>query len=115
MAWNNRGSALRELSRPEEALVSFDRAVALAPNDAAALFNRATLQWTSFERYEPALRDLEKVVALDPDYPYARGNLLHLRMYGGDWRDFEKQKTLIDQGVRAGKRVVEPFVYRGDL
>jgi len=111
-AWNNRGSALRELGRPGEALASFDRALALAPGDAAALFHRATLQWTAFERYEPALRDLEKVIALDADYPYARGNLLHLRMYGGDWRDFEEQKALIDQGVRAGKRIVEPFVYQ---
>ena len=111
-AWNNRGSVLRELGRPEEALAGFDRALTLAPHDAAALFNRATLQWTSFERREAALRDLETVIALDPDHPYARGNLLHLRMYGADWRDFEMQKALIDQGVRAGKEIVEPFIYQ---
>ena len=111
-AWNNRGSALRELGRPQEALASFDRALALIPGDAAALFNRATLQWTAFERHEAALHDLENVIARNPEYPYARGNLLHLRMYGGDWRDFEEQKFLIDQGVRAGQRIVEPFVYQ---
>jgi len=111
-AWNNRGMVLRELGRPAEALASFDRALALKPEDAAALFHRGTLQWTEFGRYEPALRDLEDVIRIAPDYDYARGNLLHLKMYGGDWRGFDTEKALIDQGVRAGKRIVEPFVYQ---
>src|ERR1700733_3836949 len=111
-AWNNRGMVLRELGRPAEALVSFDRALALKPDDAAALFNRGTLQWTEYGRYEQALRDLEDVVRIAPDYDYAPGNLLHLKMYGGDWRGFEFDKALIDRGVRAGQKIVEPFVYQ---
>ena len=111
-AWNNRGMVLRELGRPAEALVSFDRALALKPDDAAALFNRGTLQWTEYGRYEQALRDLEGVVRIAPDYDYAPGNLLHLKMYGGDWRGFEFDKALIDRGVRAGQKIVEPFVYQ---
>jgi predicted O-linked N-acetylglucosamine transferase (SPINDLY family) len=111
-AWNNRGMVLRELSRPAEALASFDRALALKPDDAAALFHRGTLQWTEYGRYQPALRDLEDVVRIAPDYDYAPGNLLHLKMYGGDWRGFEFDKALIDRGVRAGQKIVEPFVYQ---
>jgi predicted O-linked N-acetylglucosamine transferase (SPINDLY family) len=111
-AWNNRGMVLRELGRPAEALASFDRALTLKPQDTAALFNRGTLQWTDYGLYEPALRDLEEAVRIAPDYDYARGNLLHLKMYGGDWRGFAAEKALIDQGVRAGKRIVEPFVYQ---
>jgi len=111
-AWNNRGMVLRDLRRPDDALASFDRALALKPDDAAALFNRGTLQWTEYGRYEPALRDLEDVVRIAPDYDYARGNLLHLKMYGGDWRGFEFDKALIDRGVRAAQKIVEPFVYQ---
>jgi predicted O-linked N-acetylglucosamine transferase (SPINDLY family) len=33
-------------------------------------------------------------------------------MYGGDWRGFEFDKALIDRGVRAGQKIVEPFVYQ---
>ncbi len=44
--------------------------------------------------------------------PYARGELLHLKMYGADWEDFEAEKALIDEGVRNGQRVVRPFVYQ---
>ena len=111
-AWTNRGIVLRDLGRPAEAFTSFDCALGLKPDDAAALFQRATLQWAEFGRYEPALRDLESVVRIAPDYDYAPGNLLHLKMYGGDWRGFEYDKGLIDQGVRVGKRIVEPFVYQ---
>ena len=111
-AWNNRGMVLRDLDRPDDALASFDRALALKRDDAAALFNRGTLQWTEFGRYEQALRDLEEVVRIAPDYDYAPGNLLHLKMYGGDWRGFEFDKALIDRGVRAGQKIVEPFVYQ---
>jgi protein O-GlcNAc transferase len=111
-AWNNRGMVLRELGRPAEALASFDRALALKPDDAAALFHRGALQWVDYGRYEPALRDLEDVVRIAPDYDYAPGNLLHLKMYGGDWRGFEFDKALIDRGVRAGQKIVEPFVYQ---
>jgi len=111
-AWTNRGMVLRGLGRPADALASFDRGLALKPDDAAALFNRGTLQWTEYGRYEPALRDLEKVVAIAPDYDYAQGNLLHLKMYGGDWQGFEFDKAEIDRGVRAGRKVVEPFIYQ---
>lgn len=111
-AWNNRGLVLRELAQPSAALASFDRALSLDPADAAALFNRGTLQWMAFGRYELALADLEEVVRLAPDHDYARGNLLHLKMYGGDWRSFDEEKARIDRSVRGGKRVVEPFVYQ---
>ncbi|HUO02634.1 MAG TPA: tetratricopeptide repeat protein [Rhizomicrobium sp.] len=111
-AWNNRGMVLRELGRATDALASFNRALALKPDDAAALFNRGTLQWSALGRYEPALDDLEQVIHIAPDYDYARGNLLHLKMYGGDWSGFDQDKALIDQGVQTGKKIVEPFVYQ---
>jgi predicted O-linked N-acetylglucosamine transferase (SPINDLY family) len=110
--WNNRGGALREMKRLEEALASYNKALAINPDLAEALYNRGNIEWTDKRQLEPALRDLERAAAIDPDSDYVRGDLLHLRMHAGDWRDYERQVALINDGVRAGKRVIEPFPYQ---
>ena len=110
--WNSRGTLLREMKQPEEALANFDRAAQLKPNFVEALYNRGVLQWAAMERYDAAIADLQQVLALDPDHDYARGELLHVQMYGADWRDYARQKALIDGGVRAGRRVARPFLYQ---
>jgi len=109
---NNAANTLRAMKRYPEALAFFDRALAIQPGYAEALYNRGNLQWSANNNYHAALRDLEKALALDPAYDYAPGELLYLRMHGGDWRDFEQQRTRITDGVRAGRRVVQPFHYQ---
>jgi len=52
---------------------------------------------------EPAIADLERVIATDPDHPYALGELLHLRMYGADWREFPQTMVRIEAGLREGR------------
>jgi len=111
-AWNGRGSVLHALNRPDEALADFDKALSLDPTLADALANRATIKWTSHHDQPGAVIDLKAALAADPDQPYARGELLHLKMYGGDWDEFESEKALLDDGVRHGRRVVRPFVYQ---
>jgi protein O-GlcNAc transferase len=111
-ALNNRGTALRGLKRFSEALAAYDEALVVRPDYAEALSNRGMLQWTEYRRYDSAIRDLERAVHLDPEQDYALGNLLHLRMHGADWCDFQQQVTLVNEGVRAGKRVADPFMYQ---
>jgi predicted O-linked N-acetylglucosamine transferase (SPINDLY family) len=111
-AFNGRGSALHALKRGREALADFDKALALDARLADALANRAHLRWSLNDDYAGATADLEAALAINPDQPYARGELLHLQMFAADWDDFENQKALVDQGVRAGKEVVRPFVYQ---
>ena len=110
--WNNRGGVLREMRRLDDAVASYDKALALNPDLAEALYNRGNIAWTDRRQLEPALRDLERAAAIDPDSDYVRGDLLHLRLHGGDWRDFDEQLARINQGVRAGRRVIEPFAYQ---
>ena len=111
-ALNNRGAPLYYLNRVEEALASYDRALAINPDYVEALHSRGTIQWKEGQRYEAAISDLEKAVSIDPDYPYAQGDLLHLRMHGTDWSAFEQQVVLVGAGVRADKRIVDPFIYQ---
>lgn len=111
-AWNGRGTILHALKRGREALANFNKAVELDPDYADALVNRAHLRWTESGDYAGATSDLRAALTADPAQPYARGELLHLKMYGADWESFDSEKTLIDQGVRKGDRVVRPFVYQ---
>ncbi|HVW75948.1 MAG TPA: tetratricopeptide repeat protein [Rhizomicrobium sp.] len=111
-AWNGRGAVLHALDRNNAALADFEKALELEPAFADALANRATIRWVSSRDQEAAVADLKAALAANPDQPYARGELLHLKMYGADWDDFETEKTLIDSGVRQGQRVVRPFVYQ---
>ena len=103
---------LHALKRPSEALADFEKALTLDPGLADALTNRATIRWTQGHDQAGAAADLEAALAIDPLQPYARGELLHLKMYGADWEDFETQKPMIDDGVRKGLRIVRPFVYQ---
>src|SRR6266550_4634216 len=102
--WNNRGTALAELKRLEEAQASFARAVALNPSFTAPLLNRANAL-LALARYDEAANDYEKALALDPSFPYARGNLLHCRLQCCDWRNFEEQKMRLTAELRSAKPV----------
>jgi predicted O-linked N-acetylglucosamine transferase (SPINDLY family) len=110
--WNARGSILVELKRFEDAVKSYNTALSIRPDFAEALNNRAYGLWAGLGLIEPAMRDLERLLTLAPDFPDARGELLLLHLYGGDWRDYDTQVAALDAGVRAGRRVARPFVYQ---
>jgi protein O-GlcNAc transferase len=108
----NRGNALLDLERLDEALASYDRALARKPDYPQALYNRAiTLQ--DLKRPDDAARSFAQLLARAPGHPYAKGRLLHARMHCCDWADFDSGVRSLDADVRAGKPVVEPFVYQG--
>jgi predicted O-linked N-acetylglucosamine transferase (SPINDLY family) len=107
-----RGVVLAELGRSDEAMASYDHALTLAPDHAEALNNRGYIWWLNRQLYAPAIADLEKALALAPGLPYARGGVLHLKMYAADWTGFDQQKAAITEGVRAGQLVARPFMFQ---
>jgi predicted O-linked N-acetylglucosamine transferase (SPINDLY family) len=109
----NRASILWRMEKLDEALKAYDQALAINPNFPEALESRSNLTWTRKRELLPALRDMERLLQIAPDWPYAQGSLLHLKMHAGDWRDFRRDKARLDGAVRAGKPAVEPFVYQG--
>ena len=109
-AWEGRGTALFRLNRAEEALSSYGEALQRQPSRPYALFNRATAL-SQLKRYGGAANDCERLLAIAPDHPYARGLLLASRLHLCDWRDLDEQRVGIAAGLRAGHRVVAPFVH----
>jgi tetratricopeptide (TPR) repeat protein len=72
-AFNNRGNALRDLKRFDEALASFDRAISLKPDFAGAYNNRGIVLW-ELRRFDQALPSFERAIAFKPDYAEAHYN-----------------------------------------
>ena len=110
-AWCGRAGVLWDMKQVSEALASYDKAISLESGYAEALFKRGHLQWSENRNSAAAIRDMESALRADPDHPYARGDLLHLKMHVGDWRGFERDVALLHSGVRAGRPVAQPFVY----
>ncbi len=111
-AWVSRGNVLRSLGEPDQELHSYDRALAIRPNMPEALISRADCLWTCKRDLAGAMADQERAVTLAPDYPYARGDLALMRMLAGDWHDLARERAALHEGVRDGKRVIQPYVYQ---
>ena len=56
--------------------------------------------------------DFQGVLRTEPDHDFARGNLLHCRMHCCDWRGYDGERNLVEETLRAGKKVVTPFPFQ---
>lgn len=110
-SWNDRGHLLMGLNRHAEAFAAYDRVLGLRPGDVDALYNRANAL-SILKRYEEAMRDCERVLAIDPDYPYARGVLVHSRLQCCDWHAYDEDRRQIKSALDAAKRVISPFNHK---
>ena len=107
-AWFGRANALSRMGRNEEALASYDEALLLRANDENGLFNRANVL-SLLKRFEESARDCETLLALNPDYPYARGLLMRARLHCCDWRNLDEARAIIAAQLRGGARIIHPF------
>ena len=53
------------------------------------------------------LRNLQHLLTVQPDYDYARGELMNARLYCCDWRDYVHAAETIKKEVAAGRRAVD--------
>ena len=71
----NRGNALKGLGRYEEALASYDRALALAPDLGPAHHNRGST-YAVLNRNEEALASFDKALSLTLNWPASRSSMV---------------------------------------
>ena len=109
--WEDSASALAQLDRREDAIAAYDRALGLKPRNPNLLYNRGN-NHSILKHYENAIHDCEAVLALVPDYPYARGVLLHSKLQSCDWHAIAEHKVKIERDLCDGKRVCSPFNWK---
>ena len=88
---------LNELKRLEEALASFDRALALEPHSAIAFYNRGNALG-ALKRFDEALASYERAIALEPDHADTfnnKGNVLNeLKRFGEALASYDRAIAL---------------------
>jgi len=109
-AYNNKGIAQLNLNRIDDAILSFDKAIEIKQDYIEAYNNRASA-YKKINKYDKAISDYEKILSLNPDYEYILGNFLHLKMFLGDWKNYETILKKIEFGVNQGLKVIDPFSY----
>jgi tetratricopeptide (TPR) repeat protein len=71
--YSNRGNALKEIGRYNEALINYDKAISLQPSDANNYSNRG-VALQELGRLEEALSSYDKAISLDPNSAEAFSN-----------------------------------------
>src|SRR5262249_4519302 len=61
------------------------------------------------KRFENAISDFERLLNINPDFEYAKGQLLHSKMHCCDWRLFAPEVNRLRGDVLARKRAAAPF------
>src|SRR5262249_17381332 len=91
-AFNNRGTVFQKLNRLDEALASYNEAIALKADYAEAHYNRG-LVLQELKRVDEALANYDQAIALKPDYADAYRNRAYCRLsvgrYKEGWSDHE--------------------------
>ena len=107
----NRGTALQELKRFEDALQSFDRVIRLKPDFAEAYSNKGKVL-QKLERREEALQSYDRVIRLKPDSAEAhidRGNLLQ------DLKRFDEALPSYDRTIQLKADFAEAYNNKGNV
>ena len=107
-AWLNKGVCLKALNQLDAAIACYDKAISLQQNFAEAFSNKATAL-KDLKRYPEAIAHYSRALDINPDMPYLRGEILHLKMKIGDWADFDQSIQKLTEEVFANKKVVMPF------
>lgn len=82
-AWNERGAILSELGHPFDAMMNYDKAIALAPKS-AAYFNNRGVAYLNMQLFQKAISDFSDAVYFNPQMPEPMNSLAVIMRKNGD-------------------------------
>jgi protein O-GlcNAc transferase len=109
-ALNNRASLLQALNKIPEAYLTLTQALRYKPDDQKILMNTGMIL-TTLKRNADAVKLFDKLIELNPDYDYAQGYRFFAKLHTCDWTNYEPERQRIIEGIRHGKRLVNPLAF----
>jgi predicted O-linked N-acetylglucosamine transferase (SPINDLY family) len=106
-AFLTRGHLLADLDRFEEAAKDYSKAAELKPN--AENYESLAAALIRLKRFDLALANFDKAIALEPDRDYLIGNSRAAKMHACHWDGLGADLNLIANLLRKGKRVCIPL------
>jgi predicted O-linked N-acetylglucosamine transferase (SPINDLY family) len=108
--WLGRANVYFDSRQYDDALAAYDRALHLQSNLVEALWGRGHVLH-ALKRHADAASGIAALLNVDPEYPFAKGMLLHESMMMCDWRNVEVLTSAIGRDIESGKPSAEPFVW----
>ena len=107
--WIDRARAMGAAGRRAATLPYIERALALDPEDPQA-WTRYAYVLSDLQRYAEALEASDRALALDPENIAAARIGIHALLFVCDWRRRETIKSRIDNGLKARRLIITPFL-----
>ena len=108
-AYNNRGEAQLRLKDFRSALADINRAIELQPKQGESRWLMGRLL-REMKRYEEALPQLYLAQRLSAQIPMLAYEIIAAKVYGCIWQDIDQDIAHLQQEIRAGQPVLEPFL-----
>jgi predicted O-linked N-acetylglucosamine transferase (SPINDLY family) len=105
--WHSAAACLRNLNNREQALYYLEKALVLAPQDAAIHTTRAHTLFELF-RFEEAAAAYDTLSKLDPS-PWTGGYRALSKLHCCDWSSFDIDRNGIAGSIAAGDFVLDPM------
>ena len=103
------GHAYLALGQHQAALDCFEAGLVSRPGFVPALHNRGAAL-IALGRHAEASTALSDLLAVSPDYEYARGELFFSRLFRCDWSNYEADRSDIARRIAHGERADMPFM-----
>jgi predicted O-linked N-acetylglucosamine transferase (SPINDLY family) len=99
---------LGKLRRYEAEIASYDKALAINPNDKTLLENYGAAL-SQLGKFSQAAAHYQTVLKQNPDFEFARGGLVFAKANAGDWDGFDRAMQDLHLAIEQGKDCIDPF------
>lgn len=104
----NQGNIFEKQGKLNEALAFYNNAVNINNQYCEAIFNKANIL-TLLNRLDEAIIEYEKLLALEPDFDYLLGTVIHIKMLLCDWERFDERLQLLKNKIQLFNKATPCF------